>query len=85
MKKSLPWHSDPPPEEHARPLCKGGCGTHLRPRVDPVYPDGSTSFTGQLPIGRRFDGKYEGYDGFHSLRCALNFARNAWNAGYRVR
>lgn len=33
-------------------------------------------------VSRGFVG-YREYDGFHSLRCALDFARDAYNAGFR--
>jgi hypothetical protein len=52
----------------------------LTPRIETIYKD---TYWGER-IGRKFNGEYDGYDGFHSLRCALRFARAAYAGGYRM-
>lgn len=79
-RNALPWQGDPPPPVSERPRCKGGCGKTLTPTTHYDYGD-----VGSGPVAQKFTGEYEGYYGFHSLRCALQFARSAYAHGYRVR
>lgn len=67
-----------------RPKCKG-CGKILRPISHGVFKRIETpdSIYEEL-VGRKFY-DWQGYDGFHSLRCALRFAQDAYAAGYRIR
>jgi hypothetical protein len=78
--KRLPWKGSPPPPVAERPTCKG-CDKKLKPRVwsHVNYPRSETN-----PGHREWDGGYHGYDGFHSLTCALSFAQRAYAAGYRL-
>lgn len=67
------------------PRCKG-CGKPLRAVVWTVYeqtPHANGVGFYQKPIAREFKG-WNGYDGFHSLRCALGFAVAAYDAGFRT-
>lgn len=64
-----------------RPACKG-CDRTLTPRIHTTY--GKTATENYGVTSRTFTGEYEGYYGFHSLRCALWFAERAWRAGYRT-
>ena len=70
------------PPISGRPKCKG-CGKTLRPVSYGVYKRVETP-TGvhEELVGRKFS-DWQGYEGFHSLRCALEFAQDAYDAGYR--
>ena len=82
-KSTLPFIGPAPPPKGARPVCKC-CGKELVPTVWTKY-DRRVDATGTHldAVGREWKGYVE-YDGFHSLRCALLFARSAWAHGYRV-
>lgn len=72
------------PPISGRPKCKGR-GKRLRPISHGVFKRVQTP-TGfhEEPAGRKFY-DWQGYEGFHSLRCALRFAQDAYAAGYRIK
>jgi hypothetical protein len=75
----LPWVGDPPPPVDQRPRCPG-CGTPLKPYIRRHYDNG----IGKEATGQEWEGTYTSYHGlWHSLRCALRFATQAYKAGYR--
>lgn len=80
-KTHLPWlTADRPPEPGKRPRCKC-CGIELAPDPETVWKHEPGD---HRMLGQRWTGRYKGYDGFHTLRCALAFARAAFDHGFRV-
>lgn len=73
----------PAPAIDARPMCPG-CGTRLKPYMYKCYADAPAlkSATAR-DVGKTWSGRYHGYPPFHSMRCGLQFARDAHAAGFR--
>lgn len=87
MRKRIPIQGIPT----ERPTCKG-CSRKLRPtstdkerqvptKVD--TPEGTFHGHRTETASRTFLA-WDGYDGFHTLNCALRFAIAAFKGGYRV-
>ena len=79
MAKRLPIIGDPPPPKEDRPICVG-CGCTRTPWFTWEWPrsEDGTSYVGN-PTGRLWNGHYEGYGNFHSMRCAVKWANTLLN------